>query len=335
MDVLFRDARFAVRLLWKDRGFATTAILTLALCIGANAAIFAVVNSVLLRPLPVPHAEQLVHMYNAYPGAGPAAAGSTGVPDYYDRLRETDVFQEQALYRPGGVTVGSGAGSGTDPQRVTAMTGTPSLLRILQVQPLRGRLFIDEDGEVGKTRKVVLTYDGWQQWFGGHDSAIGQELRVSGEPYTVVGVLPRGFRFLDPDVKLWLPVAFTDREKSDDSRHSNNWQYLARLKPGRTVEQARQQIDALNTRNLDRFPAFKQILINARFQTVVVPLQAQLVRELRSTLFLLWGGVVFVLLVGVVNITNLMLVRSTARMKELATRHALGAGLDRKSTRLN
>src|SRR5688500_3198936 len=345
MDVLFRDARFAVRLLGKDRGFATTAILTLALCIGANAAIFAVVTSVLLRPLPVPHAEQLVHMYNAYPAAGPAAAGSTGVPDYYDRLRETDVFQEQALYRPGGVTVGSGSGSGSDPQRVTAVTGTPSLLRLLQAQPprgrglpaedaQRGRVFTEEDGEVGKTRKVVLTYDGWQQWFGGNDSAIGQELRVSGEPYTVVGVLPRGFHFLDPEVKLWLPVAFTDREKSDDSRHSNNWQYLARLKPRRTVEQAHQQIDALNTRNLDRCPALKQMLINARFHTAVVPLQAQLVRDLRSTVFLLWGGVVFVLLVGAVNITHLMLLRSAARMKELATRHALGAGLGRIARQL-
>jgi predicted permease len=334
MERLFHDGRFAARLLWKDRGFSATAVLTLGLCIGANAAIFAVVNSVLLRPLPVPQAEQLVHMYNAYPGAGPAAAGSTGVPDYYDRLAETDVFQEQALYRPGGVTVGSGSGTGSDPQRVTAMTGTPSLLRILQVQPLRGRLFSEEDGELGKTQKVVLTYDGWQQWFGGSDSAIGQQLRVSGEPYTVIGVLPRGFRFLDPEIKLWLPTAFTDREKSDDSRHSNNWQYLARLKPGRTVEQARQQIDALNARNLDRFTAFKQILINARFHTVVVPLQAQLVRELRGTLILLWGGVVFVLLVGAVNITNLMLVRSTARMKELATRHALGAGLGRIARQL-
>jgi predicted permease len=329
-----QDLRFAIRLLWKDRGFAATAILTLAVCIGANAAIFAVVNSVLLRPLPIPHADQLVHMYNAYPGAGLAAIGSTGVPDYYDRLRETDVFQEQALYRPGGVTVGSGPGGASDPQRVTAMFGTPSLLRILQVQPLRGRLFTEEDGEIGKTRKAVLTYEGWQQWFGGNDSAVGQELRVQGEPYAIVGVLPKGFRFLDPEVKLWLPIAFSAREKSDDSRHSNNWQYLARLKSGRTVEQARQQIDALNARNLDRFPELKQILINARFHTAVVPLQAQLVREVRSTLFLLWGGVVFVLLVGAVNITNLMLVRSTARMKELATRHALGAGLGRIARQL-
>jgi putative ABC transport system permease protein len=331
MERLRQDVRFAVRVLWKDRGFATTATLTLALCIGANAVIFAIVNSVLLQPLPVPHADQLVYMYNAYPGAGVGdEGGASGVPDYYDRLRETDVFQEQALYNTRGVTLGEQG----NPQRVAAMLGTPSLLRLLQVQPLRGRLFTEEDGEIGKTHKVVLTYATWQQSFGGRDSAIGQDMRIDGEPYAIVGVLPQGFRFLDPDVKLWLPVAFTAEQKSDDSRHSNNWSYIARLKATATLAQARQQIDALNRRNLDRFPQLKEVLINAGFHTVVRPMQAHLVREIRSTLYLLWGGVGFVLLIGVVNITNLMLVRSSARMKEIATRHALGAGLGRIARQL-
>ena len=330
---MLSDLRFAARLLWKDRGFAATAIATLAVCIGANTAIFAVVNSVLLTPLPVPHAEQLVHMYNAYPGAGLAEGrGSTGVPDYYDRLRETDVFQEQALYNTRGVTL---SGNGGDAERITSMVGTPSLLRLLQVRPIRGRLFTEaEDGELGKTNKVILTYASWQRWFGGRDDAIGRDLRLNGQPFTIVGILPRDFGFLEPDVKVWTPIAFTAEEKSDDSRHSNNWSYIARLKPGATLEQARQQIDALNARNLDRFPQLKQILINAGFHTVVVPLQAHLVREIRGTLYLLWGGVVFVLLVGAVNVTNLMLVRSSGRMKELATRHALGAGLSRIARQL-
>ena len=330
MERLFQDARFAIRLLWKDRGFTTTAILTLAVCIGANAAIFAVVNAVLLQPLPVRDAGQLVHMYNSYPRAGVGDRGSTGVPDYFDRLKETDVFQEQALYNDRGVTLG---GDG-EPQRITAMLATPSLLRLLQVQPVRGRLFTEEDGETGKNRKAILTYASWQQLFGGQDSAIGRDVRLGGEPYVVVGVLPQGFSFLEPEVKLWLPVAFSAEEKSDDSRHSNNWSYVGRLKPGATIEQARQQIDALNARNLDRFPKLKQILIDAGFHTVVVPLQDYLVRDIRSTLYLLWGGVVFVLLVGGVNVTNLMLVRSSARARELATRHALGAGLARIARQL-
>src|SRR5262245_34856798 len=146
---MLADLRFAARLLWKDRGFAATAIVTLAVCIGANAAIFAVVNSVLLQPLPVPRAEQLVHMSNEYPGAGlEEGRGSTGVPDYYDRLRETDVFQEQALYSTRGATL---SGSG-EAQRILTMTATPSMLRLLQVQPERGRLFTEQDeDDLGKT----------------------------------------------------------------------------------------------------------------------------------------------------------------------------------------
>ena len=331
MDRLLQDLKFAIRVLIKDRGFTTTAVLTLAICIGANAAIFAIVNSVLLQPLPVPHPRQLVHMYNAYPGAGlEAGAGATGVPDYYDRLRETTVFAEQALYNARGVTIGQDG----SPQRITAMAGTPSLLRMLQVQPIRGRIFTEEDGEVGRTRKVILSYEAWHQLFGAREDAVGGDLRLNGEPYTVVGVLPAGFVFRDPGVKVWVPIAFTAEERADDRRHSNNWSYLARLKPGATIDQAREQIDALNARNLDRFPQFKEPLINARFHTGVVPLHAHLVRDVRPTLYLLWGGVAFVLLIGVVNVANLMLVRSSGRMKELATRQALGAGMGRIARQL-
>jgi predicted permease len=329
MERLFHDLKFAGRILWKDRSFAITALLTLGICIGANAAMFAIVNSVLLRPLGVPEPDQLVHMYNGYPRAG-LVGGSTGVPDYYDRLRETTVFQEQALYNVRGVT----RGGDSEPQRVPAMAATPSLLRLLQVQPVQGRIFLEDEGEAGKTHKAVLTYAAWQQWFGAARDVVGRDLRINGEPFTIVGVLPEDFVFLDPEVMVWIPVAFNAQEKSDDSRHSNNWSYVGRLKPGATVEQARQQIDALNARNLDRFPHFKQILINAGFHTAVFPLQDYLVRDVRGTLYLLWGGVVFVLLVGGVNVTNLMLVRSSGRLKELATRHALGAGLGRIASQL-
>ncbi len=327
MDRLSKDLKFAVRLLWRDRAFALTTILTLAVCIGANAAIFAIINSVLLRPLPVPQPEQLVRIFNSYPRAGVERA-SNGVPDYFDRLREVDVFEEQALYDTRGMTVGgSSGGTGGDPQRLTAMIARPSLLRMLGAQPLRGRIFTEEEGEQGRDRQVLLTFGLWQDLYASSETAVGSALRINGEPYTIIGVLPRDFQFVDPEIRLWVPLAFSTEEKSDDSRHSNDWSMIGRLEPGATVNQAQQQLDALNARNMERFPHFKEILTNAGFRTVATSFQDDLVREVRSTLLLLWGGVLFVLLIGAVNITNLVLVRSSARTKELATRLALGAGL--------
>ena len=146
MERLRQDLVYAFRLLIKDRAFTSTTLLTLALCVGANAAIFAVVNSVVLRPLPTPEADRLVLFYNSYPKAG-VGRSSTGVPDYYDRLRETDVFEELALYNQRGVTVGTNEGA----QRLQGMIGRPSLYRLLRVKPLRGRIFTEDEGEPGRT----------------------------------------------------------------------------------------------------------------------------------------------------------------------------------------
>ena len=329
MDGLLHDLRHAGRVLWKDRGFAATVILTLAVCIGANAAIFAIINGVLLRPLPIPDADRIVTLYNAYPKAG-VERGSTGVPDYYDRLRDTDVFEELALYRMTGQTIGGQS----DPQRLTGMAVRPSIFRMLRAAPHRGRVFREDEGEIGREREVILSYALWQQLFSGQDTAVGRDLRINGENYAIVGVMPQSFFFMNPDVKLWTPLAFTPEQKSDDARHNNSWTMVGRLKPGASVAVAQQQLDALNARNLGRFPALKQILINAGFHTVVVPLQQDLVREVRPTLLMLWAGVLFVLAIGAVNITNLVLIRSSARMRELATRHALGASLPRLMTHL-
>ena len=329
MERLIQDIRFAARLLWRDRGFASAAILTLALCIGANGAIFAVINSVLLRPLPVPEPGRLVVIYNSYPRAGVLRA-SNAVPDYYDRLRETDVFEELAPYNTRGVTIGIDG----QPQRVLSMVARPSLLRMLRVQPVRGRIFTEDDGEIGREQKVVLTYSGWHQLFGAQESAIGSQLRINGVPHEVVGVLPAGFQFLSSDVRFWTPLAFSADDRSDNERHSNDWSMVGRLRPGATIAVAGQQIDALNARNLERFPDLREILTNAGFHTVVKPLQQDLVENVRGTLLLLWGGVVVVLLIGGVNITNLVLIRSTARLRELATRHALGAGIGRLTRQL-
>ncbi|MGH9219848.1 MAG: ABC transporter permease [Vicinamibacterales bacterium] len=326
MDRLLQDLRFAVRLLFKDRSFTATVVATLALCLAANIAIFAIVDGVLFKPLPYPEPHELVRIYNAYPGAG-VEHSDNGVPDYLDRKREVSAFDEIALFRQAGVTI-SGTGF-NEAERIQSMIVTPSMFRALQTQPLRGQLFTDAHGEVGQERVVVLTYGFWQRVFGRRDDAIGQDVRLGGVPYRVVGVLPAGFVFLNRDIQLFRPAAFTPQEKSDQARHSNNWQMLARLNAEATREQAQSQLNALNAANMERFPQWRDILTNARFRTDVLDFQADLIGGRRPTLTMLWGGAIFVLLIGAVNVANLVLVRSTSRIRELATRHAMGATFGR------
>jgi putative ABC transport system permease protein len=321
MDTLIHDLKVGARLLWKDRGFTATVAVTLALCIGANVALFSIVSNVLLRPLPMPDSERIAIIGNSYPKAGAANLRANAVPDYFDRLRETTAFQEQAFYNNASVNIDQN-GAAT---RVRAMNVTPSFFRVLGVQPLLGRTFTEAEGEPGNQLKIVLSYGLWQSAFGGDAAIVGRDVRIDGTTYTVVGVMPQPFVYQRPDVMLWRALAFTPIQKSDQSRHSNNFQQIGRLKPGATVEQAQAEIDRLNAHNLERFPQFKEVVINAGFNTIVARLQDDMVREVRTTLYLLWGGALFVLLIGCVNVANLVLVRSRARLKELATRLALGA----------
>ena len=286
VDQLARDVKHAGRALWRDRSFTATTVATLALCLAANAAIFAVVQAVLLAPWPFPEPDRLVKMYNAYPGAG-ALRGDNGVPDYDDRRRETTAFEAISMYRTQSATLGGDGGA--EAERVTTMPVTPSFFRILRTAPFRGRLFTDADGEFGQHEKVVLSYGLWQRIFAGQDSAVGQTVRVNGVPFTVVGVLPASFRFVSNEVQMWTAAAFTPEDRSDDRRHSNSWQMLARLAPGATVQEGQRQIDALNARNLDCFPALKPLLINAGFHTELFLFHDDLVADSRQTLRLLGG----------------------------------------------
>ena len=323
MASFVRSLRQAVRSLAGDRGFTLTVILTIAVCIAANTTTFAVVNSILLRPLPVPDARAILVMSNRYPRAGADFGYNAASGDYFDRLRDVHVFSDQALFRTGGRTIDI---QGT-PQRVLGMIATPSLFRLLRVPPAYGRVFSDAEGEPGNEQKIILSDGLSRQLFAGPEAALGRSVRLAGQPYTVVGVMPAGFNFIDPDVRLWTPAAFNAEER--ELHHSNNWHNIGRLRPGATIEQAQAQVDALNRANLDRFPAFKELLINAGYHTVVSPLADMLVKQVRGALYLLWGGAAFVLLIGVVNVANLVLARTTLRRKEFATRLALGAGTGR------
>ncbi|HEY8535614.1 MAG TPA: ABC transporter permease [Vicinamibacterales bacterium] len=324
MDALRQDLRFATRMLRKDPAYAAAVVLTLAVCLGATTAIYTVVRSVLQRPLPYPEPERLVFMYDSFPGAGVERAG-TSVPNHFDRLAMTDVFEATALYQRTGRRVGSGAGA----EGVSAMAVTPSFFRVLRTQAARGRLFTEQDGTPGSNRVVVLSHEYAARQPGGIDGVIGRQLRLDDVPHEVIGVAPEGFTFLSPDVRLWVPLAFTAEERSEEARHSQNHDAIARLAAGVTIERAQARVDALNAAIVERSGVLRQALLDAGYHSRIVPLADDLVRNVRPALRLLWGGVLLVLLIAAVNIANLSLVRASARQKELATRNALGAGRGR------
>jgi len=320
MDALFLDLKYGFRSLWRDKGFALTVLLTFSVCIAANAALFAIVNSVILHPLPVSDANSILLMSNEYPKAGATGTNNSSSGDYFDRLKEMTVFESHAVFRQRNQTVELNG----SPQQISGMLVTPSWFKLLRVSPAIGRAFTEEESETGSDEKVILSHGLWQQLYAGDKSVLGRELRISGRPFTIVGVMPRNFNFIDPDVRLWMPLAFTAEEKT--VHHSNNWYDIGRLKPGATIQQAQSQVNALNNENLERFPEFKEILINAGFHTEVKPLQDLLTAGVKGTLYLLWGGAFVVLLIGGLNIANLALARLALRRKEMATRIALGAG---------
>ena len=193
---LVRDLRIASRRLWKDRGFTFTAVLTLVVCLGVNAALFAVIDHVLLRPLSVPAADGLVLVYNSYPNAGVTRAGATG-PDYVERRQEVPAFEHQALFRTDDLSFEAG----DTPERVHVMRVTPSFFPLTNVPPQRGRTFGDDTAEVGHNRELILSDGFWRQAFGGRDDVLGQSVRLDGEPHTIVGVMPAGFTLVDTDVQ--------------------------------------------------------------------------------------------------------------------------------------
>lgn len=310
----------AIRGILKDWRYTAMVVLTLTVSIGANTALFTIVNSVLLEPLPFPRADRILLMSNAYPKAEIGTTGFSGGADYYDRLRDVTVFEEQALFKPGAQTIDPNG----SPERIPGMSVTPSLFRLLQVVPALGRVFTDPEGEIGGEQKVILSYALWQQLYAGDPNVVGRELRMNGRPFTIVGVMPRNFLFVDPEVRFWVPLALTPQQKQ--GRHSNNWYDIGRLKPGATLPQAQAQVNALNAANLERFPQWKEVLQKVGFYTKVEPMKDYLIRDVKGTLYLLWGGAAFVFLIGAVNIANLALAKTTFRMKEFATRVALGAG---------
>ena len=323
MRSILTDVRHSVRLLWKEKAFALTALVTLAVCVGANAAIFSVMNAVLLSPLPFADADRLVVVSNSYPGAGVPRA-SNGATDYFIRRERVRAFESIAQFQGSGHTVGDVG----ETERARGMRVTASFFPLLGVQPVLGRGFREEEMDPGNGQVVVLAHGYWQERFGGDAAAIGRDLRVDGRPYRIVGVLPQNFRLPQNDQpQIFVPIVYPLDERGLDSWHSNSYQMWAKLRPGVPVEAARTENATLNAALIAEWtvPNAAQLLADAGYQTLVEPARDDLVRDVRSTLYLLWGGAIFVLLIGCVNIASLILARSHVRMRETATRLAIGA----------
>lgn len=308
-----------LRRLTRERGFTFTVLLTLALCIGANVAIFAVVDAILVRPLPYPGADRLITTINSYPGAGADRSGAS-LPNYYDRRVAIKAFASTAIHQGGSAIVGE-AGS---PNRVQRDRVSPEFFSTLGVPLVMGRTFTEEEMFYKDSGVAILTDAFWRGNFNADPRVLGRKFQVDGLPVTVIGVLPPGFRYLSSRAQFFVPAASNLEDRGVNRRHSNNFQLIARLAPGATLADAQAQIDALNAQQLKEDP-YAELLKGARFHTNVYFLHADHVRDVRPILLLLQGGALFLLLIGGVNLVNLLLIRASGRAKELAVRQALGA----------
>ena len=320
-DEFRRELSYAARLLRKTPGFTATALLTLAVCLGANLTIFAVIDSVLLRPLPFPESDKLVTIFNTYPKAGVDRDGSS-VTNYYERRGQIPAFASLSIYRYSTEIIGEPGSTA----REQTMRVSPDFFATLGLGPAIGRAFTDEETTSETDHVAILSDTFWRQQYNADPNVIGKQIRVNAVPRTVIGVLPPTFRFLSADTRLFLPLASRLEDRGPLQRHSggNVTQMIARLAPGATLPQAQSQLDAQNaTLELDDPQA--KMIAEAGFRSLVVPLHADHVAAIRPTLLLLQAGAMALLLIGAVNLVNLLLVRASSRVKELAVRQALGA----------
>jgi predicted permease len=319
-----QDLRYAFRTLLKSRSFTTVAVLTLALGIGANVATFSVVYAVLLRPLPFPHPDQLVRVFDDLRGPNEHDVGMSA-PELWDLQDRSDVFQQISAVAPS-----SSAVAGADRTvRAESLVTSPDYFTLLGAKPALGRVYTPQDAAPGFLEPVVISHGFWGRYYGSDPNIIGRKMRLDGDMYTIVGVMPPDFRHpgptLDTDVEVWIATGFNGRPFPVPAVRSQRMipGAIARLKPGLTLAQAQAQVDAYISQLSQQYPT--EYPAAAAWALRLVLVKEDLVGPQRTELFILLGAVGFVLLIACVNIANLLLARSSGRRREIAIRLAMGA----------